>query len=129
MLAPSKVFSGFSVTDLEEAKTFYTKVLGFKTKSQNMGLQLELPHGSELFVYQKEDHEPATYTVLNLVVADIDQALEELKASGVEFEVYDNLPAPQDDTGVLRGLMAGEGPDIAWFKDPAGNILSILQDQ
>lgn len=119
-------FSSFSVDNMEKAKEFYIGVLGLKIEDETMGLQLELPGGGKLFVYQKDDHQPATFTVLNFVVDDIDKSIDELANKGVTFECYDNMPAPQDAKGVLRGKAANQGPDIAWFKDPAGNILSIL---
>lgn len=123
-------FAGFSVTDLAKAKEFYTKTLGLELGNEEMGLELKLPNNSgSLFIYDKEDHQPATYTVLNLMVNDIDKSIDELTAVGVKFERYDNMPAPQDEKGVLRGLAAGMGPDIAWFKDPFGNILAVLQDK
>lgn len=122
-------FSGFSVDDLAKAKDFYTKKLGLKLDNEEMGLTFTLPHGGQVFVYDKSDHKPATFTILNFVVTDIDKAVDELSSAGVEFERYDNMPAPQDDKGILRGLAANQGPDIAWFKDPAGNILAVLQDQ
>jgi hypothetical protein len=81
-----------------------------------------------LFIYPKDDHQPATFTILNFVVDDIDEAADTLKGKGVNFEHYDNMPGKPDQKGILRGLEAGQGPDIAWFKDPAGNILSVLQD-
>ena len=119
-------FGGFSVDSMEKAKEFYIGVLGLKIEDETMGLQLELPGGGKLFVYQKDDHQPATFTVLNFVVDDIDQAIDDLVEKGVTFEIYDSMPAPQDEKGVLRGKAANQGPDIAWFKDPAGNILSVL---
>jgi hypothetical protein len=94
-----------------------------------MGLQLKLPNGGALFIYPKTDHQPATFTVLNFVVENIDDAVNDLVRLGVRFERYDNLPAPQDEKGIARGLSAHQGPDIAWFKDPSGNILSVLQDK
>ncbi|HEX7633545.1 MAG TPA: VOC family protein [Candidatus Saccharimonadales bacterium] len=121
-------FSGFSVTDQQEAKDFYTGTLGLEVKDDQMGLHLQLPGGGEVFIYSKEDHQPATFTVLNLVVEDIDAAVDALVEKGVTMERYDNLPAPADEKGILRGKAAGQGPDIAWFKDPSGNILSVLQD-
>jgi catechol 2,3-dioxygenase-like lactoylglutathione lyase family enzyme len=124
-------FSGFSVDDQEKAKDFYTRVLGFEVTDDQMGLNLKLPSGGEVFIYGKANHEPATFTIFNLVVDDIDQAVEELESKGVSFEHYDNIPeipVPQDEKGVLRGKAAGQGPDIAWFKDPAGNILSVIQN-
>lgn len=129
MFSAQAVFSGFSVDDLAKAKEFYTKTLNLKIYSENMGLQLKLPSGGALYVYEKPDHQAATYTVLNFVVDDIDVAVDELTKSGVKFEHYDNMPGPQDVKGIARGLAANQGPDIAWFKDPAGNILSVLQDK
>ena len=84
--------------------------------------------GSKLFIYSKDDHQPATFTVLNFAVSDIDQAVDELTKLGVTFERYDNMPGEQDDKGILRGRSVNQGPDIAWFKDPAGNILAVLQE-
>lgn len=127
MMKIQAAFSGFSVDDLARAKDFYTKTLGFELANENMGLQLKLPGGGEAFIYEKGDHQPATYTNLNLVVADIKQAVGEFQDKGISFERYENMPAPQDEQGILHGLAAGQGPDIAWFKDPAGNILSVMQ--
>ena len=129
MFKAKAAFSGFSVKDLSGAKEFYSQTLGLKLNNEEMGLDFELPGGGRLFIYQKDDHQPAIYTALNFVVEDIDKAIDELKASGVKFEIYDNMPAKQDDKGVMRGLSANMGPDIAWFQDPAGNILSILQEK
>lgn len=128
MLKQNKAFSGFSVDDLSVAKDFYSNVLGIETSDDWMGLQLKIAGGNPIFVYQKDDHTPATYTVLNFYVDDIDQAVDELTAKGVTFEHYDNMPAEQDEKGILRGKDAERGPDIAWFKDPAGNVLSVLSD-
>src|SRR5258706_11556855 len=125
MFQPKAAFSGFSVDDQAKAKEFYTKTLGLKLEDETMGLRLALPGGGSVFVYPKEDHQPATYTMLNFVVDDIDAAMDELTAVGVEFEHYEN--AHQDDKGVARGLSNNMGPDIAWFKDPASNILAVLQ--
>jgi catechol 2,3-dioxygenase-like lactoylglutathione lyase family enzyme len=122
-------FSGFSVDDQAKAKDFYTKTLGLELSDETMGLELKLPGGGTLFVYSKDGHQPATYTVLNFVVEDIDKAVDQLVGLGIEFEHYDNMPAKPDAKGILRGLAANQGPDIAWFKDPAGNILSVLQDK
>jgi predicted enzyme related to lactoylglutathione lyase len=118
-------FSGVSVDKLADAEKFYAQVLGLKVENNGMGLQISLPHGGQMFVYEKADHEPASFTVLNFVVADIDKTVAELKDKGVKFEVYPNMH--QDDSGVARGRAANIGPDIAWFKDPAGNILSVLE--
>jgi catechol 2,3-dioxygenase-like lactoylglutathione lyase family enzyme len=129
MFKAQAAFSGFSVDDQAKAKEFYTKKLGLELADDKMGLQLKLPGGGSLFIYPKDDHKPASFTVLNFVVGDIDKAVDELVGHGVKFEHYDNMPAPQDKKGIARGLSAGQGPDIAWFKDPAGNILSVLQDK
>jgi catechol 2,3-dioxygenase-like lactoylglutathione lyase family enzyme len=122
-------FSGISVNDLANAKEFYTNTLGLKLEDDAMGLHIQLPGGGTLFVYEKSDHEPAKFTVLNFVVESIDETIDQLKEVGVSFEHYDNLPAPQDEKEVLRGLAANQGPDIAWLTDPSGNILSIIQDK
>jgi catechol 2,3-dioxygenase-like lactoylglutathione lyase family enzyme len=129
MFKAQAAFSGFSVDDLDKAKEFYTKTLGLKLNNDNMGLELVLPGGGQLFIYPKDDHQPATFTILNFVVADIDEAVDELKSQGVKFEHYDDMPGTQDEKDIMRGLQANQGPDIAWFKDPAGNILSVLQDK
>ena len=130
MLKDSHAFSGFSVDDLAVAKKFYGETLGLKVEDGPMdNLQLEVAGGNPIFIYEKSDHKPATFTILNFPVDDIDKVVDELKAKDVSFEVYDNMPAAQDEKGVLRGLAAHQGPDIAWLKDPAGNILSILQDK
>lgn len=121
-------FSSFSVDNVEAAKKFYSETLGIPTSDEMMGLRLELGGGGRVHVYQKDDHQPASFTVLNFVVADINAAIDSLTSLGVTMERYDNLPAPQDEKGVLRGLSANMGPDIAWFKDPAGNILAVLQE-
>jgi catechol 2,3-dioxygenase-like lactoylglutathione lyase family enzyme len=121
MLANSKAFSGFAVDDLEQARRFYGDVLGLKTTEENDMLTLQLAGDRATLIYPKPDFEPATYTILNFPVDDIDRAVDELSARGVTFERYDSFD--QDEKGIARG----QGPDIAWFKDPAGNILSVLQ--
>jgi catechol 2,3-dioxygenase-like lactoylglutathione lyase family enzyme len=126
MLQNSNAFSGYSVNDAAAARQFYEGVLGLTVSEDWMGLQLKFPGGNTVFLYQKDSHQPATFTVLNFPVEDIDSAVDELSAKGVVFERYPDMPAEQDEKGVLRGKAAGQGPDIAWFKDPAGNILSIL---
>jgi catechol 2,3-dioxygenase-like lactoylglutathione lyase family enzyme len=128
MLKAKAAFSGFSVNDATKAKDFYTNTLGLELDNDKMGLDFKLPSGGHLFVYEKDDHQPASYTALNFVVEDIDNAVDELTAKGVKFEIYDNMPGKQDDKGIMRGKAANQGPDIAWFKDPAGNILSVIQD-
>jgi catechol 2,3-dioxygenase-like lactoylglutathione lyase family enzyme len=128
MINAKAAFAGFSVDNQDKAKEFYTKTLGLNLKGEEMGLKLSLPGGGELFIYPKEDHAPATYTVLNFVVDDIGAAVDTLVGEGVKFEQYDmGGGAKTDDKGIMHGLAAGQGPDIAWFKDPAGNTLSIMQ--
>ena len=120
-------FSGFSVNDLSAAKKFYSEVVGVSWEEQpGMGLNLMLPGDGSVFIYPKADHVPATYTALNFVVDNIDVAVDELMEKGVTFEKYDGMH--QDEKGIARGIAAKKGPDIAWFKDPAGNILSVLQE-
>lgn len=130
MLKNSKAFSGFSVNNLNDAKKFYSEVLGLDVKVEgNMGLRLNLTGGAEIFIYEKKDHTPATFTILNFHVENIDKAIDELESKGIKFEHYDlGNGAVTDEKGVLRGLSNNMGPDIAWFKDPSGNILSILQN-
>ncbi|MDB5160057.1 MAG: hypothetical protein JWO99_320 [Candidatus Saccharibacteria bacterium] len=128
MLQGSKAFSGFSVKDLDEAEEFYGHILELDVKNTGMGLELHLGKELVIFVYQKDDHQPATFTILNFPVDDIDSVVDELAAKGVEFLRYDNMPVAPDERGILRGKAAGYGPDIAWFTDPSGNILSIMSD-
>ena len=118
-----KAFSGFAVDDLEAAKKFYGETLGLRTSEQYGLLTLHLAGGRDTLVYPKPDHVPATYTILNFAVDDIDAAVGELASRGVQMERYDGLG--QDEKGINR---AG-GPYIAWFKDPAGNILAVLQER
>lgn len=125
MFKDSKAFSGFSVDDLEKAKTFYSETLGLPVNEANGALTLQLGTGASVYVYSKPNHVSATYTMLNFPVDNIDQAVDALVAKGVTFEQYEGLT---DEKGVARGLEIDRGPNIAWFKDPAGNILSILQD-
>ena len=127
MLHDTPAFSGFSVDDKAKAEEFYAHVLGLEVEDTVMGLKLKLSGGGEVFVYGKEGHEPASFTVLNFVVEDIDKAVDGLTAKSVTFEIYDGMH--QDEKGIARGLKAHMGPDIAWFKDPSGNILSVLQDK
>lgn len=126
MLAPIRAFSSFSVKDLEAAKHFYTEILELKLEDETMGLHFALPGGGHQFIYPKADHEPAVFTVLSFAVEDIDSAVQELAAKGVKFERYPEME--QDEKGIMRGLKINRGPDIAWFKDPGGNILAVLQD-
>jgi catechol 2,3-dioxygenase-like lactoylglutathione lyase family enzyme len=129
MFTPLDIFSGFSVDDVAAAKAFYGDTLGLAVTDGPMGnLDLALPGGGQIFIYPKPDHQPATFTILNLVVDDIDAAVADLNAKGVETNIYDSPDLPTDDTGILRGKQANRGPDIAWFRDPAGNVLSVLQN-
>ena len=125
MLANSKAFSGFAVDDLERAQVFYGATLGLQTTlldEENGLLTLHLAGDRDTLVYLKPDFEPATYTILNFPVDDIEATVDELASRGVSFERYDGFE--QDERGIARG----PGPAIAWFKDPAGNILSVLTD-
>ena len=122
MFQAKGAFSGFSVNDLEKAKAFYSDTLGLKVNPEGVGLRLHLPGGGTVFAYPKNDHQPATFTILNLKIDNIDEAVDELKDRGVSFERYQG--APQDDRGIMRAF----GPPIAWFKDPAGNILSVIEE-
>lgn len=127
MITHTFAFSGFAVPDIEAAHHFYGTVIGLDVAVVDMGqLSIELPGGGWVLVYPKPDHVPATYTVLNLEVDDIDRAVDELEAAGVELARYPGMV--QDARGIARGIATGEGPDIAWFTDPAGNILSVLQN-
>ena len=123
MFANTKAFSGFAVDDLEAAKKFYGETLGLRTSEQYGLLTLHLAGDRDTLVYPKPDHAPASYTILNFQVDDIDYAVDQLAERGVVFEHYEGMG--QDDKGINR---AG-GPYIAWFKDPAGNILAVLQDR
>jgi len=123
MLGDSKAFSGFSANDIEKAKEFYGRTLGLKVSETNGLLTLHLAGGSNVLIYPKPNHTPATFTVLNFPVDDVDRAVGELTKRGVRFEIYD-LPDLKTDK---KGIMRGNGPTIAWFKDPAGNILSVIE--
>ena len=123
MLKADDAFSGFSVNDLDAAKKFYGETLGLEVETVPAGLVLKIGHG--ILIYPKPNHEPATYTMLNFRVDDIDKAVDDLTGKGIKFE---NYPGLTDQKGVARGIAHDRGPDIAWFKDPAGNIVSVLQD-
>jgi len=122
MLKINEAFSGFSVNDLAAAKEFYGTTLGVPLEEIPAGVSLKIGNG--ILMYPKSDHVPATYTMLNFPVDDIDEAVDELTGKGIKFEHYAGIT---DHKGVARGLAHNRGPDIAWFKDPAGNILSVLQ--
>lgn len=125
MFRTTQAFNGFSVDDMDAARTFYTDTLGLDVRDNEMGmLEITLGTGGVILIYPKDNHEPATYTMLNFPVDDIDEAVDALIAKGVTFERYEGMK--QDEKGVSRGKAANQGPDIAWFTDPAGNILSVL---
>lgn len=122
MLEKSKAFSGFAAPDIAKEKEFYSEKLGLKTSEDHGLLRLHLAGGNNILIYPKPDHVPATFTVLNFPVDDVDQAVDELIKRGVRFEKYSGPEIKTDEKGIMRG----DGPTIAWFKDPAGNILSVL---
>ena len=126
MLKDAPAFAGFSVNDIDAAKRFYGEVLGLGVETNEMGiLDIQLGGGSHVIAYPKPNHEPATFTILNFPVGDIDETVEDLVGRGVVFEQYDMPEIKTDARGIARGEY---GPPIAWFKDPAGNILSVLED-
>jgi catechol 2,3-dioxygenase-like lactoylglutathione lyase family enzyme len=125
MFKDTKAFSTFSVSDLRKAKDFYGRILGLEVSDMPEGLQLRIAGGATIFIYPKPNHTPATFTILNFPVDDIEKAVEELTELGVVFEQYEE-PIKTDKKGIHRGE---EGPTIAWFKDPAGNILSVLEER
>jgi len=125
MFKNTPAFSGFSVDDIQKAKDFYGKTLGLEFIEPMGQLELHLAGGGKVFVYGKPNHVPATYTALNFMVADVEKAVDELTAKGVKFEIYDHPQMKTDEKGIMRG----NGPTIAWFKDPAGNYLSVLQSE
>lgn len=123
MIQTDKAFSSFSVNDLQKAKDFYAQTLGLKVQESKEGLELH-PGENDVFIYPKPNHSPATFTVLNFLVDDIEQTVDELSGKGVKFEHYDG-EIKTDEKGIHRN----GGPTIAWFKDPAGNILSVVEKQ
>jgi catechol 2,3-dioxygenase-like lactoylglutathione lyase family enzyme len=124
MLEKSKAFSGFSVDDIPRAKEFYATTLGLEVTEENGMLTLHLAGDRPTLVYPKPDHTPASFTILNFPVEDIEAAVDELAKRGVSFERYEGTDLETDERGIFRG----GGPPIAWFKDPAGNVLSVIQD-
>jgi catechol 2,3-dioxygenase-like lactoylglutathione lyase family enzyme len=124
MLQPTAVFSGYSSNDIAAARRFYVETLGLEARDAMGGLDLRFPNGQRVFIYPKPDHRPATFTVLNFVVPDLAAAVEKLTGAGVEMERYPGIE--QDQQGIAHGN--GQGPDIAWFADPAGNIIAVIQD-
>jgi catechol 2,3-dioxygenase-like lactoylglutathione lyase family enzyme len=125
MLRDTKAFSGFSVNDLQKAQEFYGHTLGLDVSKEEEGLVLHIAGGFKIFVYPKPNHVPATFTILNFPVDDVEEAVDELTKRGVRFEVYHERELKTDEKGIFRGM----GPRIAWFKDPAGNFLSVLEEK
>ena len=123
MFENTEAFSGFAVDDVAKAREFYGETLGLETSEENGLMTLHIVGGRDTLVYPKPDHTPADYTILNFPVDDIDKAVDELVARGVRFERYDGMD--QDEKGIMRS----GGPYIAWFRDPAGNVLSVLQER
>ena len=122
MFKNTKAFSGFSVNDLKKAKEFYGQTLGLEIEEKPQGLELRIAGGGRIFIYPKPNHTPATFTILNFIVDNVDEAVDQLTKRGAHFEKYDMENLKTDEKGIFRG----QGPTIAWFKDPAGNILSVL---
>ena len=126
MFATDHAFSGFSVDDVEAARQFYGEVLGLEVELNEMGfLEISLSSGARILAYSKPNHEPASFTILNFPVDDVDAAVDELNARGVVTKIYTDPDFGTDAKGIARG--GGQGPDIAWFTDPAGNVLSVLK--
>ncbi|PYJ23688.1 MAG: glyoxalase [Verrucomicrobia bacterium] len=124
MLKESKAFSGFSVNDIQKAKDFYGRTLGLQVSESHGLLTLQLAGGNKVLIYPKVNHAPATFTVLNFPVENVDDSVDELAKRGVRFEIYDESDIKTDEKGIMRGT----GPTIAWFKDPAGNVLSVIEE-
>jgi catechol 2,3-dioxygenase-like lactoylglutathione lyase family enzyme len=123
MFKNAKAFSGFSVDDIPAAREFYGTTLGLEVTDVEDMLDVALGTGAHVLIYPKPNHEPATYTILNFPVDDVDAAVDDLASRGVAFERYDEPDLKVDEKGIFRG----QGPTIAWFRDPAGNILSVLE--
>ncbi|MET4781383.1 VOC family protein [Glaciihabitans sp. UYNi722] len=122
MFTADHAFSGFSINDLEAAKKFYGETLGLTVSENSMGfLELRLGSGATVLAYVKDSHEPASFTIMNFPVDDVEAAVDDLNSRGVVTRIYDDMPGDE------KGIMRGNGPDIAWFKDPAGNVLSVLK--
>ena len=125
MFRDSKAFSGFSSNDIPRTREFYAETLGLEVTEDHGMLTLHLGTGGAVIIYPKDNHQPATFTVLNFPVENIDKAVDALAAAGVQFERYEGMG--QDERGIARPPSPDDGPSIAWFKDPAGNILAVLQ--
>ena len=124
MFEDTKAFSGFAVSDIPRAKQFYEETLGLRVSQENGMLTLHIAGDRPVLVYPKPDHEPASFTILNFPVGDIETAVDDLFDRGVQFEHYKGTDVETDDKGIFRG----GGPLIAWFKDPAGNVMSVIED-
>ena len=124
MLKESSAFSGFSVNDIQKAKDFYGRTLGLQVSESHGLLTLQLAGGNKVLIYPKVNHAPATFTVLNFPVENVDESVDELAKRGVRLEIYDESDIKTDEKGIMRG----KGPTIAWFKDPAGNVLSVIEE-
>jgi catechol 2,3-dioxygenase-like lactoylglutathione lyase family enzyme len=126
MLSSSAAFSGFAVNDIDAARAFYADVLGLPVELNEMGiLDITLGSGAHVIAYPKEDHEPAGFTILNFPVGDLDAAVDELNSRGVTTKIYDDPQYGGDEKGIVRGE---NGPAIAWFRDPAGNVLAVMEE-
>jgi catechol 2,3-dioxygenase-like lactoylglutathione lyase family enzyme len=125
MFTPVRAFSGFSVDDIDAARSFYSEKLGLTVTDDEMGfIRIILPGGADVLAYPKPDHSPASFTILNFVVPDVDTAVHDLNGKGIQTKIYDDPDLPTDDRGVMRD----NGPMIAWFRDPAGNVLSVIAE-
>lgn len=125
MFTPVHGFSGFSVSDIDATRSFYSGVLGLAVADDEMGmLRIALPGGAEVMAYPKPDHVPATFTILNFLVADVDAAVDALNGKGIATKIYDDADLPTDD----RGIMRDNGPAIAWFRDPSDNVIAVIED-
>lgn len=122
MFRSNQAYSSFSVDDIPKAKAFYSQMLGMEVSETNDMLSLQIANGGQVLIYPKDNHTPATFTVLNLPVEDVERAVDELTKAGVSFEHYEGEMQTDE-----KGIMRGQGPLIAWFKDPAGNILSVME--
>ncbi len=126
MFSTTGAFSGFSVDDIDAARTFYGETLGLDVATTDMGfLELTLGSGAMVLIYSKPDHTPASFTILNFLTDDVEAAVDDLNARGVTTKIYSDEQMPSDSKGIMRG----NGPDIAWFLDPAGNVLSVLSSR
>jgi catechol 2,3-dioxygenase-like lactoylglutathione lyase family enzyme len=125
MFKNTKAFSGFSVNDIQKAKEFYSRTLELAVSEKNGLLFLHIAGGTEILIYPKPNHTPATFTILNFPVDNVEKAVDELTKRDVHFEIYNEADLKTDEKGIFRG----GGPKIAWFKDPAGNILSVLEEK